>query len=38
MIKKIEFSEEALKRLMAGKYVDGSLCVDELKDSNLKLY
>ena len=30
MIKKIEISEEALKRLKAGKYVDGSLCVDKL--------
>ena len=32
MIKKIEISEEALKRLKAGKYVDGSLCVDKLNN------
>jgi hypothetical protein len=32
MIKKIEIPEEALKRLKAGKYVDGSLCVDKLNN------
>ena len=32
MIKKIEISEEALERLKAGKYVDGSLCVDKLNN------